>query len=285
MSNNKHNIKEFLMQPMTMASFFMVAVIIIFPEHCFSQHKKKLTFNVDMNTQKTDLNVQLRGDFAPLSWYEGLKLSDPDKDGIYTVSVDFEIPEGIEFLNYKYSLNGDDWEAGQNRKISIHDDSNIFKDKFRYAKKLENPFKKFIGKWKLKDNNWEYTNEDLSVRYIKRPNHFIICKEVNTVNSVLLVVDTGASHGSAYWIYDADKKEMNSLSSFSNNRTGVGTGTIDNKGNIESKVRFQGVNDGRYRIYVYTWISENEYIIKSYEYDKYDKRTGSYYSGTFIRID
>ncbi len=284
MSKNKYEIKEPILQSKSFFLLIILAFLVVFPTYCLAQSKKQLTFNVEMNTTEIDLDVQLRGDFAPLSWYEGIKLSDPDGDGIYSVSVDFEIPKEAEFFNYKYTLNGDEWEAGENRKISLKSDSDSFKDTFRYAEKLENPFKKFIGEWKLKDDNWEYIDENLNKSSIKIPGHHTICKEVNTNNSVLLIVEMGVSHGSAFWNYDSDKKETNSLSSFSGNQTSVGKGTINDNGDIKSKVRFQGVNDGRYRIYTYKWVSEDEYVLKSIEYDKNDKPTGISYGGTFIRI-
>ncbi|GAA4275841.1 CBM20 domain-containing protein [Aquimarina mytili] len=285
MNKDSRKVKEWVVQPKLIFSIFIGAFMVVFPKHCFAQHKKQLTFNVDINSQEEALDVEVRGDLAPLSWYDGIKLSDPDNDGVYSTTVTFETPEGIEFLNYKYTLNADEWEGGENRKISLKNESATFKDTFRYAKKLENPFKKFIGEWKLKDDNWEYTDENLRKRSIKIPGHHTICKEINTNNSVLLIVDTGASHGSAFWNYDSDKKETNSLSSFSGNRTSAGRGTINANGDIKSKVRFQGVDDGRYRIYTYNWVSKDEYILKSVEYDKNDKPTGSYYRATFVRIN
>ncbi|GAA4272756.1 hypothetical protein U6A24_08380 [Aquimarina gracilis] len=266
-------------------STLLVISMVMFPIHSYAQKKRQLTFNVDMKNKNTDFNVQLRGDFGPLSWYEGIKMLDPDKDGVYTVSFDFETPEGIEFLNYKYTLNGDDWEAGENRKITLKSNENTFKDTFRYAEKSENPFKKFIGEWTLKDDNWEYVDENLTKRSIKIKDHHTVCKEINTKNSILLIVDTGASHGSAFWSYDSDKKEINTLSSFSGNRTSVGNGTIDKNGNVASKVFFQGITDGRYRIYTYKWVSEDEYVLKSIEYDKNHKPTGISYGASFVKIN
>ncbi len=285
MNRKKYKVEKLILEPISAFSFLILVLLVAFPRYCFAQQKKQFTFSVNMNSQKAMLDVELRGDFTPLSWYEGIKLSDPDKDGIYTASVEFEIPEGTDSLNYKYTLNGDEWEAGENRKISLKNDSNTTEDVFRYAEKIENPFKKFIGEWKLKDDNWEYIDENLNKRITKIPNHNTTCKEINTNNSVLLIVDMGASHGSAFWNYDSDKKETNSLSSFSGNRTSTGKGTIDENGNIKSKVFFQGITDGRYRIYTYNWVSENEYVLKSIEYDKNDEPTGISYGGTFIRIN
>ncbi len=279
---NTNKTSELFLDKLIFSVLLMISMLL-FSVHSFAQ-KKKLTFHVDLNSKETNLDVQLRGDFVPLSWYEGMKMSDPDKDGVYTISFDFETAEGVEFLNYKYTLNGDDWEAGENRKIKLNNDQTTFKDTFRYAEKIENPFKKFIGKWTLKNDDWEHTDQDLIQRKIKRPNHFTVCKEINTNNSVLFIVDTGAYHGSVFWNYDSDKKSINTLSSFSGNRTTVGSGTIDKEGNMKNKVFFQGITDGRYRQYTYNWVSENEYILKSVEYDKNHKPTGVSYGGTFVRI-
>ncbi len=54
-----------------------------------------MTFNVDMNTaglhkKDTSLNVRMKGDVEPLNWVTGIKMTDDDKDGIYSATIDFE---------------------------------------------------------------------------------------------------------------------------------------------------------------------------------------------------
>ena len=67
-------------------------------------------------------------------------------------------------------------------------------------------------------------------------------------------------------------------------RAGHGKGTIDANGNVTLKLVFEGEPEGTYRKYNYTWLNNDEYELKSVQFDVNDKPTGLFYGGTFIRI-
>ncbi|MEO6730797.1 MAG: hypothetical protein ABIN01_06245 [Ferruginibacter sp.] len=149
--------------------------------------------------------------------------------------------------------------------------------------KPKTPFNKFIGEWTLKDDNWSQ-NWGQGDEHIKIPNHHTICRELNTDNSLLAVIDGTPPYGHIFWSYNPVKKEVNHLSSFGTIRAGVGKGTLNENGDVSLKISFADEPEGTYRLYTYKWISENEYDLKSIQYDAKDKPTGNFYGGTFVRI-
>jgi len=90
-------------------------------------------------------------------------------------------------LVFKYVLNGFEWEAGENIKVEIKKGAKPYTSSFRYVPRPGNPFKKFLGEWTLKDDDWEQGNGQ-GVERIKIPGHHTICREVNTDNSILWTV-------------------------------------------------------------------------------------------------
>ena len=148
----------------------------------------------------------------------------------------------------------------------------------------KNPFKKFIGEWTLKDDNWSQ-NWGQGMEHIKIPNHHTICKELNTDNSLLAVIDGTPPYGHIFWSYNPVKKEVHHLSSFGTSRSGVGKGTVSESGDVTLKVSFEGEPEGTYRIYTYKWISDDEYEMKSTQYNDKDEPTGGFYGGAFIKIN
>jgi len=98
------------------------------------------------------------------------------------------------------------------------------------------------------------------------------------------VVDAGDLKGHILWTYDYHKNTVHHLSHFGNSRNGVGSGTLNDKENLTTKVSFQGEPENSYRIYVYKWISENEYSMISRQYNLDDKATGNWYGGLFIHL-
>jgi hypothetical protein len=152
-----------------------------------------------------------------------------------------------------------------------------------YSQQSKNPFYKFIGEWTLKGDNWSQ-NWGQGTEHIKIPNHHTICKELNTSNSLLAVIDGTPPYGHIFWTYNPVKKEVNHLSSFGDIRIGVGKGTVNENGDVTLKVSFEGEAAGTYRIYTYKWISDNEYELKSIQYNDKNEPTGFFYGGTFIRI-
>ncbi len=148
----------------------------------------------------------------------------------------------------------------------------------------KNPFNKFIGEWTLKDDNWSQ-NWGNGTENIKIPNHHTVCKDLNTVNTLLAVIDGTPPYGHIFWSYNPVKKEVDHLSSFGTTRAGVGKGTVNENGDVTLKISFADEPEGTYRRYTYKWISENEYNLKSIQYNSKDEATGYFYGGTFIRIN
>lgn len=147
----------------------------------------------------------------------------------------------------------------------------------------KNPFRKFIGEWTLKENNWSQ-NWGGKDEHIKIPGHHTICSAINTDNSLLAVIDGAPPHGHIFWSYNPVKKEVDHLSSFGTTRAGVGNGTVTENGDVYLKISFADEAAGTYRRYSYKWISENEYELKSVQYDANDKPTGFFYGGVFVRV-
>ena len=144
-----------------------------------------------------------------------------------------------------------------------------------------NPFHKFFGEWTLKNDSWSH-NWGSGAEQIKIPNHYTMSKAVNTDNSLLQVVDTPPK-GHILWVYNPVKKEVYHLSSFGTERSGVGKGTVNERGDVTLKNSFEGEGEGTYRIYTYTWINDHTYEMKSVQYDAQGKPTGLFYGGTFVR--
>ena len=147
----------------------------------------------------------------------------------------------------------------------------------------DNPFKKFIGEWTLKDDNWSQ-NWGNGTENIKIQNHHTTCKELNTKNSLLAVIDGTPPYGHIFWSYNPVKKEVDHLSSFGTTRAGVGKGKVNESGDVSLKISFADEAPGTYRLYTYRWISDNEYELKSVQYNDKDEPTGFFNGGTFVRI-
>ena len=148
----------------------------------------------------------------------------------------------------------------------------------------KNPFGRFIGEWKLKDDNWTH-NWGNGTETIKIPGHHTISKEINTDNSLLSIIDGPEPNGHIFWSYNPNTKEVFHLSSFGTVRAGIGKGTVSENGDIKLKLIFEGEPLETYRIYDYKWINDNEYHMKSVQFDHNDKPTGLFYEGTFVRIE
>lgn len=146
-----------------------------------------------------------------------------------------------------------------------------------------NVFAKFVGEWTLKDNNWTQ-NWGVGMETIKIPNHHTVNRELNTANTLLSVIDGTPPFGHIFWSYNPVKKEVNHLSSFGSMRAGVGSGTVNDRGDVSLKISFADEAEGSYRLYTYTWISDDEYELKSTQYNAGNQPTGLYYGGVFVRI-
>lgn len=146
-----------------------------------------------------------------------------------------------------------------------------------------NAFARFIGEWTLKNDDWSQ-NWGGKDENIKIPKHYTLCKPINTGLSVLCAVDTPPK-GHILWAYDPSKKEVRHLSSFGDRRIGVGQGTLSDQGDLRLKISFADEAPGTYRVYHYTWINEDEYDMRSVQYDAQDKPTGMFYGGRFVRLE
>jgi hypothetical protein len=253
----------------------------------FSQ-TTNVMFSVDMNglgfsAVDTTLNVTVKGDIEPLNWTSGIQLADTDNDGVYSAVVSFDSKNGKE-LTYKYVLNNVEWESGDNLKLIISSSLKPLQHRFRYSKRPGNPFKKFIGQWTLKDNNWEQGYNG-KTDIVKIPNHFTVCKEVNTDNSLLWVIEAPNSKGHIFWSFNSSDKTVHWSSSFYAYRSGVGNGSVSENGDVTFKVSFEGEPAGSYGVYTYKWVSNKEFILSSVQYDEKGNATGQTYGGTFVKVD
>ena len=114
-----------------------------------------------------------------------------------------------------------------------------------------NTFSRFFGEWTLKNDKFQQVWDGKTVETLKIKNHYTLCKEVNTKQSVLCVVDAGGFQGHILWTYNSETQRVHHLSHFGDSRNGVGKGELDSSGNLTTKVIFQGEPEGSYRIYEY----------------------------------
>lgn len=146
-----------------------------------------------------------------------------------------------------------------------------------------NPFKHFIGEWTLKGDTFNQVWDGKTLENLKIANHNTVCEPINTSKSILCVIDAGELKGHILWTFDSSKQHVHHLSHFGDSRNGVGFGTLDKNGNLNTNVRFQGEPKGSYRIYQYQWLSKDEYTMHSAQYNEDGTPTGNWYGGTFIR--
>jgi hypothetical protein len=152
------------------------------------------------------------------------------------------------------------------------------------AQAEENPFAAFAGEWTLKDDRFHHVGDGKTVQTLTIPNHHTKCGPINTDRSSLCVVKAGDLNGHILWTYDGSRKRIHWLSHFGTERTGYGTGTIDSASNLKFKLNFTDEPEGSYREYRYEWVSPNEYVLRSTQYDAQGQATGNWYGGTFVRL-
>ncbi|QLG47026.1 hypothetical protein [Costertonia aggregata] len=159
-----------------------------------------------------------------------------------------------------------------------------FESNGRSPKETEqNPFKKFIGEWTLKNDDWTQ-NWGNGTETIKIPKHHTISREINTSNSLLSIIDGPEPNGHIFWSYNPNTEVVQHLSSFGTVRAGNGVGTINENGDVNLKLSFEGEPNGTYRIYHYIWLDDDQYHMKSVQYDENDQPTGLFYEGRFVRV-
>ncbi|MEM8927337.1 MAG: nuclear transport factor 2 family protein [Bacteroidota bacterium] len=147
----------------------------------------------------------------------------------------------------------------------------------------ESPFKHFIGEWTLKEDKWTH-NWGGTTETVQIPKHHTVSSQINTANSLLSIIDGPEPNGHIFWSYNPIRKEVHHLSSFGEMRSGVGKGHISDSGAMTLKISFEGEPENTYRIYKYTWVNQDEYHMKSVQYDSHDVPTGVFYEGTFVRL-
>ncbi|MEO1516907.1 MAG: hypothetical protein AAFV95_17930 [Bacteroidota bacterium] len=147
----------------------------------------------------------------------------------------------------------------------------------------DNPFGKFVGEWTLKDDNWTH-NWGSGTETIKIPGHHTVSKQLNTDNSLLSIIDGPEPNGHIFWSYNPNTGEVRHLSSFGAFRAGHGTGTVNEKGDVQLRLVFEGEPTGTYRMYHYKWISQDEYHMKSVQFSADGEETGLFYEGNFVRV-
>lgn len=85
----------------------------------------EITFQVDMNVQivtgafdPMGDTVGVRGTPAPLDWDLSIDMSDGDADGIYDVTVPFDMLNESTVIEHKFVINGSNWEGSPNRMLN-----------------------------------------------------------------------------------------------------------------------------------------------------------------------
>lgn len=149
--------------------------------------------------------------------------------------------------------------------------------------KSKNPFVKFIGEWTLKDDRWTQ-NWGGGKEEIRIANHHTVSREINTDLSMLSIIDGPQPNGHIFWSYDPATKVFHHLSSFGSSRSGTGTGTINENGDLAIRISFSDEAKGTYRRYTYKWLNEDEYELMSVQYNEHDQPTGLFYGGIFVRM-
>jgi len=253
-----------------------------------AQQNTSVTFKVSIDSIKHELSdnllhIGIRGNSQPLSWINDILLTQNNSDSIYSATVDFSLKAPTD-IYFKFVYNQTEWEKGDARKITLKPGTkNTYNAVFRYEPRPGNLFKKFIGNWTLKKDTWTQSNEH-GLTNLLIPNHQTLCKELNTDNSLLWIVNAPSARGHILWAYDHETNEVNHLSSFLPYRSGLGKGSIRENGDVSLKVQFEGEPKNTYRLYDYKWINDNEYILESTQYDSQGKKTGDFYGGNFIKV-
>lgn len=271
----------------------VLLVAMLFPAVTFSDSSNLVEFSVDVSHipgyQDADFNVGLRGGTPPLSWAtSNAVLSDPDRDGVYTTRVNFGATDHNK-LEFKYVLDGGlIWESGENRVRPLNaENHDRVQHTFRYQVRQGNPFSRFFGEWKFKDDAFSMVWDGKNVVTQYHPEQVTQCKEINNDRSMLCVInehtDESRNRGHIFWTFDSTTQTVHWLSSFFPERIGVGEGTFDNQGNLTFKVRFSSEGLDTHRKYEWTWKNNNEYTMLSSQY-KDNRYTNNWYGGTFIKL-
>lgn len=144
----------------------------------------------------------------------------------------------------------------------------------------QNPFRKFIGNWGMKEGIWESSYGGQYSKSIDTSRLFIAKSPTNL--SLLWDYNLVSAKGVILWTFNNTKKEVYHLSANSFGPMAQGAGTIDANGDVNLKLFFDGECATCYRMYRYKFISDNEIYFRV-TYYKDDKETGDFYGGSYIR--
>jgi len=113
------------MKPSIFRLTALIAFFVAFSGILSTEAQCVVTFQADMSGAEIEDGtiVGIRGNMAPLSWLETLPIEDPDKDGIYSVSVEFTDGKTGDRVMYKY-MSGETWDVdrfgpGGNRVVTL----------------------------------------------------------------------------------------------------------------------------------------------------------------------
>lgn len=144
----------------------------------------------------------------------------------------------------------------------------------------ENPFRKFVGIWGMKEGIWE---SSFGGKYSKTiDTSFVFIAKSPTNQSLLWNYNLFPAKGVILWTFSNTKKEVYHLSANSHGPMAQGTGTINANGDANLKLYFDEDCATCYRMYRYKFISDDEVYFRA-SYYKDDKETGDFYGGTFVR--
>lgn len=146
-----------------------------------------------------------------------------------------------------------------------------------------NPLTRFVGTWTLKDDHFQQVWDGGEVETLTIPGHTTDCRELNTNNSLLCTVAAGDLKGQIYWAVPDGSTTVSHLSQFGTTRVGNGIGVIETNNDLQLKISFSDEPDGTYRLYEYTWVSNDEYAMMSRQYSSAGEPTGNWYGGVFVR--
>ncbi len=144
------------------------------------------------------------------------------------------------------------------------------------------PFDRFIGDWTLKNDQWMFSDSENGSQTVTIERHHTTCQALNTPQSLLCTVQAPGLAGHILWAHDPVTGLVHHLSSFGEERVGVGTGQFDGHGNLALQIRFASEGRQTWRHYRYQWVSPDEYTLSSTQY-RANQSTDNYYGGTFVR--
>ena len=144
----------------------------------------------------------------------------------------------------------------------------------------ENPFRKLIGNWSLKEGIWESSYGGKYSRSSDTSRLFIAKSPTN--QSLLWDYNLVFAKGVIMWTFNKSKEEVYHLSSNSNGPMAQGSGSISANGDVNLKLSFDGECKTCYRIYRYKFITDDEISFRA-NYYKDGKETGDFYGATFVK--